>query len=337
MRYLIRFGWACSAMAVVAFCQAPEMPNPAAGAMKIGKWIRFVSDMDRSYAFYHEAFGFEGGGGQVRKLSPAPDSVVKLLNWPEGTQYRTLITRPRGIAWTLELVELSSPGHVVNPQPPDATLGFLRVRVRDIGSAVTAALKNGGSVMTDGRSSGVQKNRMVTLKDPDGFLIEMVQADSVPATIPADSPLVGGNFAVVVKDAEKTRKLYESLLDPATRIAAWKSTDPGMKAFGAPEAQMHRPPGIGGMDPEIEFIQFGETGSSAIVPGIGHPLALSLGLNVADVGAATGLFTSTGGKMASADGMVNPRSVFITDRNEFSLELNQAGGGRGGRAGAPAN
>jgi predicted enzyme related to lactoylglutathione lyase len=310
--------------------QAAEAPGTAGNTMKLTKWMLTVSDLDRSFAFYHETFGFDlNNPAQYRKTAPGSEAILKLTNVPEGTMFRNVSIHASGIDWYLELLEfahLDRHPATFRLQDPGAT--YLRLQVRDIDTVVAAALKNGGSIgSAGGRVATVGRNKVVMLRDPDGSFLEVTQPDVLPATAPADGIVVGGNFVAVVNDVDKAVNFYKQLgLD--NRIVDSNTSENGMKLFGLPRARIHRGaifvPGTG---VQLEFIQFKGVDVHPVRAGLADQGTGSIGLQVRDLAAATAAFPANGGSVETQGGILwrpnGSGASFVRDMNGFLLELNQ--------------
>ena len=331
LKFTSRFFVAC-ALTGLAFGQTPEAPKQTGNALKLTKWIITVGDLDKSYAFYHEAFGFElNGTAQIKKAAPASVAILKLTNSPDGTMFRNIVAHSPGLDWNLEFTEFTNLKYreaKLRLQDPGAS--YLRLRVRDIDKVVAAALKNGGAINSvGGQVMTAGKNKVVMLKDPAGFFVEVTQPDQIPATAPADSMVVGGNFVAVVEDADKAANFYKAQLGLENQIVGWNSNETTMKMFGTPGAQMHRASiFVPDTKLQLEFIQFKDIDTKAVRLRVADPGSAQVGLQVRDIDAATAAFTANGGSVETAGGITKRPNGggggFVRDLNGFLVELNQA-------------
>jgi catechol 2,3-dioxygenase-like lactoylglutathione lyase family enzyme/uncharacterized glyoxalase superfamily protein PhnB len=291
-----------------------------------------VGDLDKSYAFYRDAFGFDiKSTAQIKKPAPASAAILKLTNSPDGTYFRNITVYSPGVEWYLEFTEFTNvQSHAAKFRLQDPGASYLRLRVRDIDKAVAAALKDGGSINSvGGQVMTMGKNKVVMLKDPDGFFVEVTQPDAIPATAPADSMVVGGNFVMVVQDADKAANFYKAQLGLDTQVVGWNSNESTMKMFGTPGAQMHRASiFVPGTKLQLEFIQFKDIATNKPMNlRIADPGCSQLGLQVQDIDAAAAAFVSNGGSIETAGGITKRPNGggggFVRDLNGFLVELNQ--------------
>lgn len=300
-------------------------------AMKLTKWMLTVSDLDRTYAFYHEAFGFEiNGTAQIKKTAPGSATILKLTNSPDGSMFRNVTTHASGIDWNLEFLEFTNlDRHPAQFRLQDPGASFLRLQVRDIDRVVAAALKNGGAINSvGGQVLTIGKNRVVMLKDPDGFFIEVTQPDPIPDTAPADSLVVGGNFVAVVKDADKALSSYKQQLGLENQSEGWSTNQSTMKMFGTPGAKIHRTSiFVPATTLQLEFVQFTDIDTHPVRLRIADPGAVGIGLQVRDIEAGVAAFTANGGSVETTDRITRrpdgAGASFVRDLNGFLVELNQ--------------
>ena len=143
-----------------------------------------VSDLERSLAFYAGALGLEVEWDQVIDR----DSTRELVGVPFRTLRCAFLAVPGGGA--LEILEYDGvTGRDLTWSPSDHGAGHLCLWVADVDDVVARARELGGVtiaqapvVVPSGRYAGA---RAVYLRDPDGFLLELIQPP--PPSAPAGS------------------------------------------------------------------------------------------------------------------------------------------------------
>ena len=133
-----------------------------------------VSDLERSLAFYQGALGLEVEWQQVIDR----DSTREMLGVPFTRLRCAFLGLPGGGA--LELLQYEGvAGRDLTWSPSDHGVGHLCLWVTDVDDAVARARELGGVTIADapvvvpsGRYEGA---RAVYLRDPDGFLHELIQ------------------------------------------------------------------------------------------------------------------------------------------------------------------
>jgi catechol 2,3-dioxygenase-like lactoylglutathione lyase family enzyme len=298
--------------------------------LKFTKWIITVTDLEKSIAFYHDAFGFEmNPNTQLRPLGAANAGILKLTNSPEGTMFRNSTIRSAALDWNLEITEFHTPdGKPAAMRLQDPGTTYLRLRVRDIDAAVAGALKHGGAVNSvGGKVMTAGKNKVVMLKDPDGHFIEVTQPGEIAADAPAGQ-LLAGNFVAVVADADKAANFYKAQLGLENQIVGWNTNETTMNMFGTPGAQMHRASiFVPGTKLQLEFIQFKGIDTKGYNLRVSDQGSAQLGLQVPDLDAAVAAFTANGGSTETQGGEVKRATgggqSFVRDMNGFLVELTQ--------------
>jgi catechol 2,3-dioxygenase-like lactoylglutathione lyase family enzyme len=156
--------------AIVMFGQNAPPEGPVVG---VGPFLHIVSDLDQSLAFYHDKLGLELSGPPGEHKFTDNPAVANLYGVP-GKQFRAAVLKIPGSAMGIELVqwgEARKPKGEPIAGPGVATL-FLR------------------------RSDGSK-----SLRDPDGFPVELEQSDNPEA-----------DLTVSVNDIGQTTELYGRLL-----------------------------------------------------------------------------------------------------------------------------
>lgn len=189
----------------------PSTP-PVGAVLGTGAVTSFVEDMDKSLAFYHEAFGMDVPALPESGARPYNPSNVQLFAMFDiaGAKERHQSAR-LGDA-RVELMEIQQVAHKTIPlrlqDPGTVTLVFL---TKNVDSALAKAQKAGAPVVTAG-GKPVQLadgSRSVMIKDIDGRFIELRQP-APPAA--ADAPdLTGMRVSIAVGDMAKTLAIYRDL------------------------------------------------------------------------------------------------------------------------------
>ena len=195
---------------------ARTRPGPDAGArpaevIGIGPLFHIVTDIDRSVALLSRPAGLAPAAAAPRTFAADPE-LQQLYNLPGGRESATVVRIP-GSPLSLEFVEWRdverSP---VQPRVQDPGATILMLTVRDLDEAADLARRarraprrpGAGPVAIDDERG---KRRVVLLKDPDGFFIELTQPDTLPEAT-ASNGIIGATFAVTIDDTDKTMRFY---------------------------------------------------------------------------------------------------------------------------------
>ena len=147
----------------------------------LGIW---VSDLERSAAFYCDVFGLE----EVGRLEPEIAATSQLLEIPEATLRAVYLERD---GWRIELLYFAKPGHTGSNAPrPVNQLGLthLSFRVRDLEGIIGRVEAGGGRILEDSRITLGDDAGAVFVVDPDGTRIELIDAPGDPAALPGSQP-----------------------------------------------------------------------------------------------------------------------------------------------------
>jgi catechol 2,3-dioxygenase-like lactoylglutathione lyase family enzyme len=158
-------------------------PAPVAGMQN---FIHSVANLEKSVAFYHDVFGLELNG-ELRPASANP-TVLSLVN-AAGAKFRAATFKIPGAGFGLEITEFTGIERKAAQPNWDPGAADLALRVRDLDAAF-AALQKGGAPISLPRAPvkigpPTGKIRSVFARDPDGYILEVIQADPIAADAPA--------------------------------------------------------------------------------------------------------------------------------------------------------
>ncbi len=312
---------ACLVVAVLASGQ-PAAPN----AVKLTKYILGVADLDRSYAFYH-ALGmeFENANGAIGKPAVLPEMLLKLVDVPAGTKFRNMMLKIPGAAFSLEATEFSGMElHPVKPRIQDPGAAMLAIGVDNLDAALQTAKKNGAVVVTTGGAPVAGRNgagRVVTVKDPDGYYLELQQV-GVPS---GSGKVVSAAFAFVVKDSEEAASFYKDSFGFGVTLNRWTSAY--ANEYGIPSSQIRAIDAtIPGTEIPWGFLEFKGVDRKPYTPRIPDPGAAAIGLQVRDIDVAIAAVKVAGGSSVTEGGSLklgNGRVGFVRDPSGILVELAQ--------------
>lgn len=217
-RFLARAGAAAIALTTVGLAPAAQTVSPASAPVRgIYNWIHGTRDAERAFAFYHDVFGIELArspfagaappGAPPETIRPAAQAGSDPLVWDltntHGSRFRTVFMRAANTPFGLELSEFFDiPRGDRAPNPWDPGSATLVFAVRDL-DAVAGRLKASGApvVTLGGVPVNTPSGRALLVRDPDGCLIEVRQADVTETAI-----------GLTVASLARAREFYESLL-----------------------------------------------------------------------------------------------------------------------------
>src|SRR5262245_32942506 len=193
-------------------------PAPSGGKGAIigtGTFTAFVEDMDRSLAFFHDAFGMEvpalPESGQ-RPYNRANPQLFAMFDIP-GARERHQSARVPGSRLSLELMEIQEVDHRTVPlriqDPGTATLVLV---VRDVDAALARIKQSNVIVATPGQKpvTLADGSRAILIRDVDDRFIELRQpASNDPSS---SNDIVDMRLSITVNDLDRTTRLYRDVL-----------------------------------------------------------------------------------------------------------------------------
>lgn len=209
---LITFG-----VSVDGFAQTGDASTSKGVVIGTGAVTGFVENMDRSLAFYHDAFGMEVPAlpdtGE-RPYNPTNAQLFAMFDIA-GAKERHQSAQIRGTDVRLELMEVQNVQHRTIPlrlqDPGTMTLVFV---VGDIQSALERARRAKAEVVTPGGApiQLADGGRSVLVRDLDGRFIELRAPATQQGAASGESTIAAMRLSIAVADMAHTLKIYRDLL-----------------------------------------------------------------------------------------------------------------------------
>ena len=318
------FVFACLFLAALASGQTAA-PN----AVKLTKYILGVADLDKSYAFYH-ALGLDlqnNAPALTAKPNTLNDALRGLVDVPPGTKFRNMMLKIPNAEFPIEVTEFTAMDvRPAKPRIQDPGASLLVLNVDNVDAALAIAKKSGGEVLTTGgspvkRASG--PGRVVTLKDPNGYYVELAQTSD---TASGSGKVIGATFgSMTVQSSEKAAAFYRDQFGFSVKTTAWTSNFNAN--LGTPGAQVQTAEvTIPGTSLSWRFIEFKGVDRKPYTARIPDPGAPAIGLQVRDMDAAIAAVKAAGGASVTQGGNVklgNGKVGFVRDPNGLLVELAQ--------------
>jgi catechol 2,3-dioxygenase-like lactoylglutathione lyase family enzyme len=314
--------------------QTQTGPAAAGKALVLGtgSFTSFVENMDRSLAFYHDAFGMEvpalPASGQ-RPYNPPNPQLFKFFDIP-GAKERHQSARVAGTRLAVELMEIQEVPHQTIrlriQDPGAASLVFL---VRDIDTSLARATQAKASVETPGGKpvAMADGSRAILIRDLDGRFIELRQ----PATPPAPGTEQAGDIldmrlSISVIDMAETKRVYRDVLGFTVEGETTFTADAAVRRLtGLSKAEVRRSRvQAPGSVLWIEFVEFKGADRSPLHMRIQDRGAARLQLRVQDVDAVVAAVKAAGLRVVSEGGVAQPippnfKGALVADPNNFFL------------------
>ncbi len=299
-------------------------------------YIHVVTDLDKSFAFYRDTFGFPIIRAPSEWHSGSElDAGSGSLGAGSRSKERSAAFALPGTDVELRLMEYAHvkrvPRHARNSDMGASTLSVI---VRDLDATLAAALRAGASVVTVGGAPRVLQSqlRLIFLKDPDGFFIELENTGTGDGSAAGSSGnAISAHAGFTVLDSAKTESFYRSVLGMEYRPAAgFMSMKVIEELIDVPDIQFKvafaRLPGS---TMEWEFLEFHGSDNNHQRGHLQDPGTAGIALSVADIDSALRSIRAGAGEAAARGGKpVVPASgervAFVRDPNGIPLELVQA-------------
>ena len=176
------------------------------------------------------------------------------------------------------------------------------------------------------------RNRFIIVRDPDGFFVELLQTDPLPAGASAGN-VVTGRFRTTAVNADQTVRFYRDTLGfplPDVRPFGDDAVLGGMTGLGIARTRMAigAVPGSSVVFEVLEFNQVERTRSRADIHGIG---ASMLRLKVGDIDAVFAKIKAAGGTPVTPQPVTlkdNRRMVIVEDLDGLFVQLWQVAPGQ---------
>ena len=194
-------------------------------------WVHSTGDAERAFAFYHDVFDIELAPSPFIPNAAVPegirpwsavtsDALIWDLTDTKGSRARTVFMRAPNTPFGLELsefVDIARETRAANPW--DAGASRLIFKVRDLDAVVMKLAAHRAPTVTLGAAPvRARAGRSLLVRDPDGYLVEVIQAATAEVANAASAgQVVGTSIGLTVADTERALALYRDLLGFAVR------------------------------------------------------------------------------------------------------------------------
>ncbi len=243
---------ATAGLVTIVGAQAPASPL----VLGPGNFLHVVADAERAITFYRDALGMDVQMPANAAAQPGPrpflttPEIVKLYN-ATGGRYRTATAFVQGSPMRAELIEWQDVDRkTFGPRHADPGAGTMIITVRDLAATLVRVKAAGAEIVSvngapvafvDERGPG----RAVMVKDLDGFHVQLVQRDTLPATeASADKNAIDVGFAATVDDMDRTLKIFNTALGFNLALDKEEHNDARLRMIGNYTAYYRRATGV---------------------------------------------------------------------------------------------
>src|SRR5688572_746759 len=320
--------------ATLAFGQTA--PAPQTFITGVGNYSHIVTDLDKSLAFYRDVIGLQPNA-PPRPFDGNP-AIMKLGNTPNA-QSRFVALRVPGSAIGVELIDYKDIERTpARPRFQDPGAANLIVRVRELDPVLDRVKKAGAKILTVSGIPATIGNggRVMFIQDPDGFVVEVVQAGAprggaaaTPAPAQPQGNIVGGGFELTVEDTVKTVDFYQKVLGFQLTAGTTFNNDKVMNdTAGVPGGAFRQSRGpIPGTNGQIVFIEFANVDRKPLKTRVQDPGTAILQLFVRDMDGLTKTLKARGANIITTGGepvsLGQSRLLIVRDPNNLFLEFIQ--------------
>jgi catechol 2,3-dioxygenase-like lactoylglutathione lyase family enzyme len=305
-----------------------------------------VESLDKTVPFYRDVIGLPVNGRDPLAAQPqALNEDMSKFTATKGAKFRSATFRVPNAAFGFELTEFTGVPHKATlPRLQDPGAATLVLQIRDMDKMV-AKLKAANTVIVTAGGAPVNpsgnassKMREMLIRDPDGFFVQLVQSDPIPAAAPdaAAGDILGGSVNLSIEDSAKTVAFLRDAIGFVARPTGQLATNATVaNLINLPGAQWRITHGsIPGTTLDFGLIEYVVNPRVKFSLGAEDPGSPAFTMVVRDIDAAVDQWKKAGGTVVSTGGMAikgptGAGNVFVRDVNGFMWELIQRAAARG--------
>jgi len=307
-----------------------------------------VDSLEKTVPFYRDVIGLTVNGRDPLAAQPqALNADMSRFTATQGAKFRAATFRIPNAPFGFELTEFTGVARKnTRPNLQDIGTATLALQVRDMDKMVaklkaanTVIVTTGGAPITPpGNASS--KARELLVRDPDGFFVQLIQSDPLPAAAAdaASGDILGGAVQLSIEDSAKTVAFLREAIGFVARPTGQLGTNAVVaNLIGLPGAQWRITHGsISGTTLDFGLIEYVGVPRVKFSLGAEDPGSPAFTMVVKDIDAAVDQWKKAGGTVATTGGTAvkaanGSGNVFVRDVNGFMWELIQ----RAAPAGAP--
>ena len=302
-----------------------------------------VDSLDKTVPFYRDVVGLPVNGARdpLAQQPQALDEDMSRFTATTGAKFRGATFRIPNAAFGFELTEFSGvPRKAGTPQLQDPGAATLVLQVRDMDKMIERLKSAHAVIVTAGGSplnpsgSAASKMRELLVRDPDGFFVELMQPDPVPAAVAgATADILGASVNLSIDDSAKTVAFLRDAIGFNARPTGQLGTNAVVaNLINLQSARWRITHGsIPGTMLDFGLIEYADVPRQRFSPGAEDPGSPAFTMVVRNIDAAVDQWKKAGGTVVSTGGQAIKRAngagnVFVRDVNGFTWELIQRAG-----------
>jgi len=303
-----------------------------------------VESLDKTVPFYRDVIGLPVNGTRdpLSQQPQALDDDMSRFTATKGARFRAATFRIPNAPFGFELTEFTgAPRKSGQPRIQDIGAATLVLQVRDMDKlvaklkAANAVFVTAGGAPVNPSGNASSKMRELLIRDPDGFFVELMQPDPLPAAAAdaAGGDIVGGAVQLSIEDSAKTAAFLREAIGFNARPTGQLGTNAVVaNLINLQGAQWRITHGsIPGTTLDFGLIEYVGVPRVKFSMGAEDPGSPAFTMVVRDIDAAVDQWKKAGGTVVTTGGQAVKRAngagnVFVRDVNGFMWELIQRAG-----------
>jgi catechol 2,3-dioxygenase-like lactoylglutathione lyase family enzyme len=315
--------------------------NPATPVIQLQNLAHAVDSLDKTVPFYRDVIGLPVNGARdpLAQQPQALDEAMSNFTATQGAKFRAATFRVPNASFGFELTEFTgAPRKNVQPNLQDIGAATLSLQIRDMDQmlaklkAAKATIVTAGGAPVNPSGNPNSKMRELLIRDPDGFFIQLVQPDPIPASAANAGDILGGSVNLSIEDSARTVAFLREAIGFTARPTGQLGTNAVVaNLINLPGSQWRITHGsIPGTTLDFGLIEYASVPRVKFSLGAQDPGSPAFTMVVRDIDAAVDQWKKAGGSVASTGGKAIKRNgagnVFVRDVNGFMWELIQRAG-----------
>ena len=323
----------------------PAMSAQTTPVLQLQNLAHAVDSLDKTVPFYRDVIGLPVNGRDPLAAQPqALNDDMSKFTATKGAKFRAATFRIPNAAFGFELTEFTGTTRKsVQPKLQDPGSATLVLQIRDMDKmvaklkAANTVIVSAGGAPVNPSGNATSKMREMLIRDPDGFFVQLVQPDPLPATA-ADATagdILGGSVNLSIEDSAKTVAFLRDAIGFTARPTGQLATNPPVvNLINMPGAQWRITHGsIPGTTLDFGLIEYVGVPRTKLIAGAQDPGSPAFTMVVRDIDAAVDQWKKAGGTVLSTGGQAIKQAtgagnVFVQDVNGFTWELIQRAAAR---------
>ena len=331
------------AIPLLLFAQTPT--TPATPVVQLQNLAHAVDSLEKTVPFYRDVIGLPVNGARdpLAQQAQALDEDMSKFTATTGAKFRAVTFRIPNAGFGFELTEFTGTTRKSGqPNLQDPGAATLSLQIGDMDQmlsklkAARATIVTAGGAPVNPSGNASSKMRELLIRDPDGFFVQLVQPDPLPASAGSNGDILGASINLSIEDSARTVAFLRDAVGFTARPTGQLGTNAVVaNLINLPGSQWRITHGsIPGTTVDFGLIEYAGVPRAKFSAGAQDPGSPAFTMVVRDLDAAVDQWTKAGGTVVSTGGKAIKRgngagNVFVRDVNGFMWELIQRAATRG--------